>query len=146
MLAALKQSRGRNNPLQRCHKDDNGNGHSGSLAKGTALHNGSKWIFALAPCSIPQTRFCPPDPLWLSVPGVWCHLSPALIPQGSILPLFLIPNLPNLPTPMSLSTTHTHTVIILHTGWNQSAESPLFQGYFHRGSEGQILTPALLLT
>lgn len=110
MLAALKQSRGRNNPLQRCHKDDNGNGHSGSLAKGTALHNGSKWIFALAPWAIlflrPGSAFltlC--DSQCLGFGATWAlpssHRAPSCPPSSS-------PTFPTCPPPCP-SPPHTHT-------------------------------------
>lgn len=123
-------------------------GHSGSLAKGTTLHNGSKWIFALAPWAIlflrpGSTLLAPCDSWYLGFYPTWV-LSSSCRAQ-SCLPL---------PHPHSslthshdpLQHRHTHTMSTLHTEWNQTAETSVFHGHFHSQSKGQILTPALLLT
>lgn len=123
------------------------NGHSGSLAKRTTLHDGSKWIFALAPWAI---LFLRPGPTLLAPCDSRCLMfCPTWAPPSSHRALSCLPlphPQPALPILMSFSTTDTHTMSVLHTEWNQSAETSVFQGYFHRGSKAQILTAALLFT
>lgn len=118
MLAALKWSCGRNNPLHRCHKDDKANGHTGSSAKGTTLYNGSKRISALAPWNIlflrpGSTLLTPCDSRCLQFSPTWAlpssHRAPSCLP---------------LPHPQP-SLTHSH--VPLHTHWAFCTQNEISQ-------------------
>lgn len=123
-------------------------GRSGSLAKGTTLHDGSKWIFALAPWAILFLR--PGSTLLAPCDSWYLRFYPTWVPSSSCRAQSCLP----FPHPHSslthshdpLQHRHTHTKSTLHTEWNQTAETSVFHGHFHSQSKGQILTPALLLT
>lgn len=124
------------------------NGCSGSLAKGTTLHNGSKCIFALAPELFYSSGQVQPSwhfvTLFLGFGPTWAppssHRAPSFLP-------FPHPQ-PALPIPTFLSTTdtpRTHNEYSAHRMKSVSRNFSL-ERYFHRESKAQILTAALLFT
>lgn len=115
----------------------------GPQQKGTTLHNGSKRISALAPWA-----FCSSGQVQPSWHLVTLDASSSVPPEPCPDPTGLHPDPPPphpKPSP-PIPCPSPHTLSMLLTEWNQPAETSVFQRYFHRENNGQILTPALLLT
>lgn len=118
------------------------NGHSGSLAKGATVHDGSKWIFALAPWVI----------LFFSWHLVTLGASGSVSPEPCPHPTGLCPSspflIPNFPLPFPcLSPPHTHTHTRAFYTQNETSQQKLqsSRGIFTE-RKAQIPKPALLFT
>lgn len=118
------------------------NGHSGSSAEGTTLHNGIKWIFVLAPWAI---LFLRPGSILLTPCGSWClGICPTWALHSSHRALSCLP----FPHPHP-SLTHSHVPLHHRHTHNEHLSHRIKsnnRNFSLSGVFSQILTPALLLT